>query len=395
MGATLPHPKLYALTRRLLERGRAGQPGELATGEVPVSDYRCETRCAREKALFRRLPLVVASEYELADPGACLAVSVGDESVLLIRGPDGVVRGFRNACRHRGTQLLPPGQSCARKAVVCPYHGWTYDLTGRLTHVPHEDSFAGRLAGREALAPARVDTRHGLVWLTLAPTSEALSDLLAPIDGELAALEMGKMIVYRRVEREVAGNWKLIVDAFLDGYHLRQLHRDTVYRFFVDAWADADLVGRHIRAVAARRPLVELRDRRDRPLSDADELLELVTPAYLIFPNTILILHPDFVSVLTSTPLAAGRSRFVHWMLIPSPPRSRAEEEHRAKSFALIDEGVFHNEDLFAVEAMQRGLAVTSDATVLFGSHEHSATWFHRLVDEALGEAPSAPREVS
>jgi phenylpropionate dioxygenase-like ring-hydroxylating dioxygenase large terminal subunit len=177
----------------------------------------------------------------------------------------------------------------------------------------------------------------------------------------------------------VHGNWKLIVDAFLDGYHIRHLHRDTIYRFFVDSLAEAEPAGPHIRALTARRPLLEA----DPAAFDSVDLRQLATPSYTIFPSTTMVLHPDFLSVIYATPLAPNRTRFDHTMLIADPPRTDTESEHWARSFALIDEGVFAREDIAAVEAMQRGVESGANRTLLFGELEYAALWFHERLDEA------------
>src|SRR5262249_16210950 len=161
------------------------------------------------------------------------------------------------------------------------------------------------------------------------------------LEGDLAALD--GLFLHRRSIREVNGNWKLVIDAFLDGYHIRHLHRDTIYRFFTDARFEAERAGPRIRAVTARRALFEP--------GDLDLRLR-VTPRFLGFPRTSVILHPDYASILCLTPLAPNRTRFVHAMLVPDRDRI----DHWDKSFALIDEGVFAREDLAIVEAMQRGI---------------------------------------
>ena len=132
--------------------------------------------------------------------------------------------------------------------------------------------------------------------------------------------------------------------------------------------------------MVARRAL----EHADPAALETPELRDLVTPSYLVFPNVILILHPDYLSVLTATPLAPDRTHFVHWMLIPGPPASAGEEAHWARSFSLIDEGVFLREDLHIVEAMQRGLASSGDPGVLFGRHERASLWFHAQLAAAM-----------
>ena len=374
------HPQLVQLARRLRARMRSGTGPDAPVGEVATAEYLSDEQHAREQeGIFRRLPQIVALEAELPARGACLVREVAGVSVILVRGADGTVRGFRNACRHRATQLVDA--PCTLKAIVCPYHGWTYDLAGDLVHIPHRDAFDGRCDARQGLLEVPLAVRHGLVFAALAPFD--LAGFLAPIDDELARLGAERWPLYRHVAREVRGNWKLIIDAFLDAYHLRQLHRTTIYPFFADACAECEQAGPHIRSVVARRALAEATD------ADLDGagFRELVTPSYFLFPAAIFILHPDYLSILTCQPLAPGLTRFGHWMLIPELPQGEAAAAHWKKSFELVDGGVFVREDLRIVEAMQRGLASSADRTVVFSRHEHASLWFHRHVAELVQSA--------
>jgi phenylpropionate dioxygenase-like ring-hydroxylating dioxygenase large terminal subunit len=369
-------PAHVVLARRLVEdRGTADR----AIGQLDVDRYTSRARFERERAaIFARTPVIAAHESDLAGPGACLAVDVAGVSILLVRGDDGALRAFRNACRHRSTQLVPEGAPCRKKAIVCPYHSWTYDLRGTLVHVPHEAAFRGAQATRASLVAAHVASACGFVWASLEPFDVAAHT--AGIAEELTAAARG--VVYRRSVREVRGNWKLVIDAFLDGYHIRHLHRDTVGRFFVDARYEAERVGDHVRAATARRALLEA----DAGAIEVRDVRELVTPSYLVFPNAILVLHPDYTSVMTATPLGENRTRFTHTMLVAEAPRSEIESQHWEKSFALVDEGVFTAEDLVIVEAMQRGIESRANETVLVGDLEHAILWFHESVDRRLGD---------
>jgi phenylpropionate dioxygenase-like ring-hydroxylating dioxygenase large terminal subunit len=373
---------------RLLKRLAARDAGEAQpgafVGEVPASDYLSPARFALEQErVFAREPQVVAAECEVAGSGSCLATEIAGIGVLITRGADGALRAFRNACRHRSTRLVEPGAPCVKKALVCPYHGWTYDLAGRLIHVPRAEAFEGRERERERLTPVHVAARHGLVFASLeAFDADALT---API-AELADFGLAGHFAYRRVEREVRGNWKLTIDAFLEAYHVRHLHRGTIYRFFADSSAEVERAGPHIRALTARRALA------DADLDRAEDVRQLATPTYYVFPNAIAIFHPDYVSVVISTPLAPGRSRFTHVLAIPGEPADAAEAEHRHKSFELIDSGVFLAEDLFAVEAMQAGLESGASSSLLFGEHEFAALWFHESLGERCAAGVSAAR---
>jgi Rieske 2Fe-2S family protein len=170
--------------------------------------------------------------------------------------------------------------------------------------------------------------------------------------------------VYKRQARATRRcNWKLVVEAFLDGYHIRTLHRDSIYRFFQDAASVAEPVGAHLRAVTARRALAD-----DVPPR------EQATPSYLIFPATVLIEHPDFVSIISLVPAAPDTTEYRHAMLVPA---ARAgETDHWTRSWQLIEETVFQREDLWICERIQQGLAAGVDH-LLFGALEHPVRWFH------------------
>ena len=136
--------------------------------------------------------------------------------LLVVRGEDGAVRVFRNACRHRGTRIAD-GSGCAR-AFVCPYHGWTYRLDGRLRHVPHDHGFPGLDREQHGLVPVACEERLGLVFVTQEPGDPGaegalagLPELIAPDQRLLAAREL-----------EVAVNWKIYLESFLEGYHIRR-----------------------------------------------------------------------------------------------------------------------------------------------------------------------------
>jgi Rieske 2Fe-2S family protein len=379
-------PEHVDLLRRLEGQLEGRPPWGARVGEVPVAEYTLPERFEREReAIFARRPSLVAHQDELRDPGACLTVEVAGVPLVLVRGADGELRAFRNACRHRATELVAEQGPCRRKAFVCRYHGWTYDLTGRLIHVPHAEAFCGAEQSRGGLVAVHVGVRHGMVWAGLEPFD--LAAHLAPLDAELCALGSESWAAYRRSSRDVRGNWKLILDAFLESYHIQRLHKDTLARFFVDSLAEAAPAGLHIRAAAARKRLVEARQEGQ----EVPALRELVTPNYILFPNAIFVLHPDYASLIMLVPLAADLTRFIHVMAIAATPRSEAEEAHWARSFCLIDEGVLASEDLAVVEAMQRGMRAGADAALLFGGLEHPALWLHERIEAELGGyVPSA-----
>jgi phenylpropionate dioxygenase-like ring-hydroxylating dioxygenase large terminal subunit len=299
--------RLLAQVRNELDR-----PVAAATFAIPAERYLEPARCARERGTmfggfhdgaWHGAPRMVAAASALS-PRACLPIDVLGASVIVSRDGDGAVHAAINACRHRGTRLVDA--PCEAKAIVCPYHGWTYDLAGKLKHVPHAETF-GRACEHRDLVSVPIDERHGLLWL-----GGDAARYLGDVDGDVAALGLERAVTFRTARTVRSCNWKLVVEAFLDGYHLRQLHRDSVYRFFLDGAFAAEQVGAHVRAVVGRRPL------REDDGSGRTPLRELATPSLHLFPGTIFIEHPESVSIMVVEPLAPDRCAWEHHMLVPA-----------------------------------------------------------------------------
>ena len=344
---------------RLIDQLRTTGASTAPPFEVDADRYRAPAWFERERPLFE-LPHIVTTSSAIA-PGACVPVG----TALLVRDGAGTLRAFANACRHRGTRLV--AEPCSAKALVCPYHGWTYDLAGTLIHVPHANVFAGAEAGRD-LRALPVSEHHGLVWL-----GRDAGGLIGELAPDLAALGAEDLVPFRTSRTRRRCNWKFLVEAFLDGYHIRTLHRDSVYRFFLDAASIAEPVGPHIRAITARRTL------HDAPADS--EPRAVATPSLFVFPATTIVEHPDFVSVLTAHAVGPEHTDFEHLMLVPT---ARAgETEHWQKSWDLIEGAVFQREDQWVCEEMQHGLDAGTDQ-LLFGGLEHGVKWFHAAIEERV-----------
>src|SRR5437879_11282531 len=148
------------------------------TWREPVANYTSPERFAAERELvLRRYPTPFCPSAALPEIGSFVARDAAGTPILAVRGSDGRVRAFRNACRHRGTQLAD-GAGC-EKAFVCRYHGWTYGLDGALRHVPHEHGFPGLDKETRGLVPVPTVERSGMVFVTqdAAPGESALDEL--------------------------------------------------------------------------------------------------------------------------------------------------------------------------------------------------------------------------
>jgi len=339
---------------------------------------------AEREQLFRRLPLCLGHADQLAEPGAVLALDFCGTPVLMARGADGELRVFLNVCRHRGARLVAQhGEVCRRKRFVCPYHAWTYRLDGSLAGVPRAEAFPELQPDRLGLRQLPSTIRHGLIWAMLDPAADRAPDIAAyldELDGDFDALGLAGHRFYRQHAIRRATNWKLIVDAFLEVYHVRRLHAATVGPFFVDAVSVSESVGPHLRFLAAREGTSEVRGL---PPECWSPQLH-ATLVHFVFPNSLFVYHPDYISHLGMYPESADETLFVHTMLIPEKPTNEKAEDHWRRSFELMDTAVFNGEDLVVCEQIQRGLRSGANDALIIGRLEQNLHRFHASVDAAL-----------
>ena len=385
---------------RIRDQIRAGrlewQDTTEAETHIPVENYTSATiRDAEVERLFRPLPLICGHSSELA-PGQVMASDEYGVPMLLTRDAEGRFRAFLNVCRHRGMRLIETSVLAQpRASVVCPYHGWTYKLDGSLRHRLHAEAFDDCSTADTHLVALPAEERHGLLWVV--PTPGAGIDVAAwleGLDGEMPFYAVDKLVHFRTVRAEYPANWKLIADAFLEAYHIRVLHKDTIYPFFADGLTAGVLLGPHSQSLVARRAGETWARSDANAPDDMPGLCELATPAHVIFPNTITIFHPDYLSLVTLYPVEAGVLRWTHRMLIPADKATPDWTPHWEKTFRLIEEGVFQKEDIACAIGIQRGFASGANRWLTAGRAEQGIGWFHADVARALS-SPVIPSEAN
>jgi phenylpropionate dioxygenase-like ring-hydroxylating dioxygenase large terminal subunit len=361
----------------LAHRIAAGEPslGDAVT-TVPAAVYTDPARFAAEKAaLFDRLPQVIAPSA-LLEPGSVVPHDQSGIPLLLTRDKQGQAHVFHNVCRHRGTRLVEGEDIQCAPMLVCPYHAWSYKLDGRLAGVPRPETFPGLDKAAHNLVELPSTEEGGLIWFAREPGNFEDAAMLAP---EFDAFGLGGHHLYRRRVHDVASNWKLIMDAFLESYHVQRLHAPTIGKFFADGITAADRIGVHQRSAVGRADYLAKIDPDDWPA-----LRGAITFAYQLFPATVIVVSPDYVNVMTLMPQAVDRTLVENFMLIPEPPRTPEAEAHWEKSWTLLDEGTFGGEDFRAARLGQNGLASGSIEQVTLGTLETGIRDFHDTVERAL-----------
>lgn len=338
----------------------------------PVTNYRSSDRLNLELTrVFRRTPTPYCPSAALPEPGSYVAREAAGVPLLAVRGAEGVVRVFRNACRHRGAQLAcGAGRT---KAFVCPYHAWSYGTDGSLLSIPHAYGFPDIDPGTHGLVAVHAEEKAGMVFVTQDPTGPArdpglITDLLGADLQLVSTTETGS-----------AANWKISAEAFLEGYHIYATHRKTFYPVQFDNLNVVEHFGRNSRVTFPYRNVEKLRG-----VAPAQRLLEgTVTHVYHLFPNVMIATFPKRTIMVVLEPAGVEMTRTITYTLAAASTldhdRSAVEQDE-----SFVNEGA--REDRAIVESIQRGLNSGANDAFSFGLFEAAIVHFHRNLHTLIGE---------
>jgi len=182
-----------------------------------------------KEKIFKTKWLAVGHTSEITEPGDYLTATIADQPIIVIRNRAGELRAFYNTCRHRGAVLAPKRKGNCGNHLQCIYHAWTYDLDGALVDVPSEKAYGDRFEkSSRGLAPVRVDTCGGAIFVCLNEDTESLSEFLGDAVPYIEEI-LGDKEALGRVRWNIDANWKIWRENFTDGYHILYAHRALGY----------------------------------------------------------------------------------------------------------------------------------------------------------------------
>ena len=298
-----------ALTRKAFAEART-LPGAVYTSEEV---FRLE-----QQRLFTRQWLCVGREADIPAAGDYFLRQIAGSSVIFLRGKDAEVRAFYNVCRHRGSKLLDAASGTGLGRVLCPYHSWSYNLDGTLQNAPQmsedfcKESFS--------LVPVRLERYHGFLFANLDESAPSLASHFADLP-DLTRFRMAELVCGRRIEYDVAANWKLICENYSECYHCAgahpQLHR--ISEPMPRGLRKSEVGGCFNGGPMQLREGIETMS-----LSGRSSLPTIpglthedcrYVHYYVIYPSLLLSPHPDYVLVHAAWPVSPERTHVVcEWL---------------------------------------------------------------------------------
>jgi phenylpropionate dioxygenase-like ring-hydroxylating dioxygenase large terminal subunit len=323
--------------------------------------------------VFAQSWIPVALADEVPGPGDYLVVEVAGRSVIVCRNPDGALRAFHNVCRHRGSRLCDAGAGHVDRFFKCPYHSWAYDLNGAClgtplftadSEVPEDQRGIFDMSEVKAfdkadygLYPVRCAQWGFLVFVCLDSGAPELAAELGDLPTRLSGFRLGEWRLERRVEYEIAANWKLVAENFMEYYHLPWVHPSLVKVSPMDAHYRWQGTGMYIGFCTT--PIESNTDGGGwlgLPAIDGLSEDDAVSARFAwVYPNLALSVLPNHVFLLLARPVAPGRTLETAYLLTHPESRKQARESEVDALAAFWDE--VNREDIAIVERVQDGLA--------------------------------------
>ncbi|MFS0735930.1 aromatic ring-hydroxylating dioxygenase subunit alpha [Sphingomonas sp. 1P06PA] len=369
------------------EARRDAPPADFpALPEIPGGRYTRDDFFAAEQAHVWRKAWVPAGRTEdLKEPGSYRMFEKLGVPIILVRGRDGILRGFYNTCRHRGAPVVREEQG-RTTLLRCQYHSWSYGLDGKLIGVPDERDFACLNKADRGLLEVACAEWGGLAFINLDKDASPLAEHLGPLVDELACVGMDGLRTVH-IERYVVDcNWKAAMDAFLEVYHINTIH-PTNAGIMLDSKAAAMglMPGGHSR-MATRKNMnkginfVEFEGAPDIP--SMPDLYRLNNTAYCVFPNLITPVEPTGFPLIFFWPRGRGQTEIEAVYVAPDwgdAPRP---------AFWDTFLGIFHDvmlEDMQNLAPIQKSLDSEAFTGMMINYQERRIYWFHEEIDRRLG----------
>ncbi|MFI0843997.1 aromatic ring-hydroxylating dioxygenase subunit alpha [Mesorhizobium sp. IMUNJ 23232] len=283
---------------------------------LPGWSYHSQALLELEKEyIFRNHWQIVGHVSDMPNAGDYLAIDIVGERALVVRGKDGVVRGFHNLCRHRGSRVVADNKGNCKNALVCPFHGWVYNLDGTLRGAARPRSFPDLDKSEFGLTPLELEIWMGFIFVRFRKGPQPpVAELMQPIEGEISHYRIGEMLpAYGVWSQKTPVNWKSVRDVDNEGYHVAMAH-PALQDLYGSTYFDEPFKNGVSRSFATYNPHAGRRwsvRNYVRISPEATHLPEHLRKAWIyygIFPNMVIALTPETAQFYQEFPLSTGET---------------------------------------------------------------------------------------
>jgi choline monooxygenase len=328
-------------------------------------------------AVFARTWQVVGRRDQVSEPGSFLTTDVGGEPIAVVRGEDGTLRAFFNVCRHKAAPILNEPCGTATK-LRCRYHGWTYDLTGKLRGTPEFDGVQEFSREDNGLVPVAVAEWGPFVWVHLTEPREPVGSFVGPLGTWIESRGgFGHLTWRARKTYDLACNWKVYVDNYLDGgYHVNTVHPGLA----------GVLDYREYRTVCDGNTVIQSSPMKPAEGDTGRTRTGDLAAYWWVYPNFMLNLYAGVMDTNLVLPLAIDRCRVVFDFYFAAG----ADDGFVRDSLAVADQ--VQDEDTGVCEDVQRNLNSRSYTVGRFSvKRENGGYYFHQRLGRALQSVSREP----
>ena len=372
--------------RMEVEKARTAPPPDaVAVPLIPTSRYTDPAFFELEKErVFGRSWLFVGHVSEWPEPGSYRQFTRSGAPIVIVRGDDGVLRGFYNACRHRGAPVTRDECGTAKR-LTCQYHSWSYGTDGVLKAVPDARSFADLDTGELGLVPVRCESWDGWVFVSEDADAVPLLEFLGPICDQMAEIDGPAMRLVGTKVHHLDCNWKLMVDAFLEVYHVRTVHPDNAALLYDDQSVTVTMLPNgHSRLTVDKRDGL-----RDMPMVSPEYdnpsvplLWRQTSTSFGIFPNLVVPMDTGAFTFLCMWPVDAKTTELELRWYAPAWDGDEVPSDHQFR-MTLFD--TVMAQDTANMAPIQASVSSPGARPFQIGWHERLIHHFQRAVDLTIG----------
>jgi len=382
-------------SRMAEEKERTDPPVDgIEVPPIPVGRYYDPEFFALEKAhIWSRSWLFAGHASQVAETGAYLRFERSGSPIVIVRGEDDVIRAFYNSCRHRGAPVVRDECGTARR-LTCQYHSWSYGIDGELKAVPESRSFVDIDTDSLGLIPVRCETYQDWIFVNEDPDAEPLGDALGPLVDQMGEINGASLRRLGTQTHQINANWKVVVDAFLEVYHVRTVHPDNAAFLYDDHSVTVTMLPKgHSRLTV---PKFEMMIDIVAPSPEGDNpsvgsLWRETSTSFGIFPNVIAPMDTGAFAFLCAWPIDERTTELELAWWAPDWGDGDAPDEHvmRMTLFETV-----MGQDIANMAPIQASIESPGARPFQIGWHERLIHHFHRAVDLAIGEE-NVPAELT